>query len=190
MAILRVILSSWSDKRLKSIHRESVCSRKCSASSAWLMTPRVKALAGPLGPAGRSWRRHPCLTPQRGLSGTCASPPRFRPAAFCLSRSQQLAAPAGPRRPLRGSWESGSPAGWRSAFPELPASGSSCSLPKNSPCSQASCLARPHSRSWKACHGLLSHFASVLIPRRPPSSAKEPLLNTDIIQNKNFIFFV
>lgn len=42
----------------------------------------------------------------------------------------------------------------------------------------------------EGCRGLLRQFASAWTPCRPFSSAKESLLNTDIIQNKNFIFFL
>lgn len=121
-----------------------------------------------------------------GPPGTCAPPAAPSPGCLCFSRTQLSSAPA-PAAGLRGSWEPGSPAGWPLGVSKAAAARSSGCFTENSPCSRTSRPARPQ-LELQGGRGLLRQFASASIPCRPPSSAKEPLPNADIIQNKNFIF--
>lgn len=187
VAVLEVILSSWFDKGPRSIRGESRCSWEVFGIGGGVGgSPGEDAGQEALTGGRPRTRRQPADSPV-GPPGTCAPPAAPGPAAFvspAVSSPQPAAVPAAG---LRGSWEPGSPAGWPLGVSRAAAAGSSGCLPENSPFSGASLPARPQPERQRGC-GLLRQFAS--IPRRPPSSVKEPLPNADIIQNKNFIFFL
>lgn len=155
MGILGVILSSWSDETEKHPQTVRLVQKMLGILRAADDSQGLKPWPVRFDQEERLGEDSPALLP----SGASRAPVRPRRASGWrpfVSPALSSPQPLRQRRPLRGSWESGSPAGWRSAFPELPASGSSRSLRKNSPCSQASRRARPPLRSWKACCGLLS----------------------------------
>lgn len=151
-------------------------------------SPGYKTLAGLLWPEEDGGAEDsPTLSPGGAARAPVRPAPRLSRAAFvppALSTPQ-------PQRPRPASVAAGNRAAQRagsSAFPELP--------PREAPAAFPRIRRAPGRAAWpglkpelEGCRGLLRQFASAWTPRRPLSSAKESLLNTDIIQNRNFILF-